>query len=184
MRCVVFLPLALFVAGPLIYVGCSGGITGDGFRNSPPTVRFVNTPPAGEVFFRNEVISWVGSDIDGRIIEFRYLVVLDDNIPSEMTVDQFAQTLPLDTNYADKFTVRVVTLDDPANSDVVAMSADFSDPVKTVVAQFVFLYAIDDKGDRSRVVFRSFGRINHHPETRLLPFLSPYVNVQFQQFGH
>ncbi len=182
-RCIIYLPLALFVTGPLIYVGCSGGVTGDGFRNSPPTVRFTNTPPADEVFTRNVVINWVGSDIDGRIVEYRYTVVLRDSVPAGMSPDQFAQTLPSDTNYANRWISRIVTLDDPANSDVVAMAADFDDPVKTIVEQSVFLYAIDDKGALSRVAYREFGRRNHHPETVLLPFLSPYVNVQMQQFG-
>lgn len=191
-RCVVYLPLAIFVAGPLIYVGCSGGVTGEGFRNSPPTVRYVNTPPAGSVFSRNELISWVGADIDGRVVEFRYVVVLRDSmfIPNGLTsaeenqfVDQFAQALPADLDYVNKWISRVVTLDDPANSDVVAMTADFDDPVKKVVEQSMFLYAIDDKGDISRVAIRQFGRRNHHPDTRLEPFLSPYVNVQSQQFA-
>ncbi|MFQ5607791.1 MAG: hypothetical protein ACE5GA_07570 [Candidatus Zixiibacteriota bacterium] len=182
-RCAIFSPLAFVVVGSLMYVGCSEGISGAGFRNAAPTVRFVNTPPAGSVFSRNEVISWVGSDVDGRIVEFRYVVVLEADIPSTMTVGDFAQSLPTDDNYQDKFIVRAVTLDDPANNDVVAMSADFDDPVRTVVSQYLFLYAVDDKGAFSSVAFRQFGRINHHPETRLEPFGLTFVNVTQQQFG-
>lgn len=175
--------LALILTA-LVYTGCSKGISGSGFQNSPPQARFVNVPPNGSTFSANPIISWIGSDIDGRVVEFRYVVVLSADImsvgatPTESEALAHARGMSLT-----EWTVRTVTLNDPANSDTAKMTADFVNPVRNIIQQYFFLYAVDDKGAFSPIVYRLFGRNDHYPETGIIPFLrEPYVNVQVRQF--
>lgn len=178
--------LALLALASIIYSGCAKGITGAQYQNSPPQVRFVNVPPDGSTFSANPIISWVGTDIDGRVVQFQYMVAIADIIPAAVP----GQPTPAEAYaYADtvspaSWIVREVTLEDPANQDTVRMSADFDDPVNVIVRQLVFLRAIDDKGSSSDIVYRTFGRNDHYPQTGISPFVSPYVNVLQTRLGH
>ena len=166
------------VALAVWFSGCSREITGE-WQNSPPEVRFVNIPPDGTVFSLNPVINWVGTDIDGRILEYQFVVVLETDIPGGMAPELYAASIPLA-----EWTVLNVSLDTTQTSATVRLAADLSDPVNTIVQQFVFLRAKDDDGAFSPIVYRLFGRKNHFPETRIQPFLvfPPYVNASFRSF--
>ncbi|MBN4076201.1 hypothetical protein JYT16_00635 [Gemmatimonas aurantiaca] len=178
--------LALLALASIMYTGCAKGITGDPYVNSLPLVRFVNVPPDSSTFSANPIVSWVGTDIDGRVEQFHYTVVKVGDVSPAATPGQptpgealaYAVGIPIED-----WTILMVTLDDPANKDTVRMSADFTDPVNVIVRQFVFLRAIDDQGASSEIVYRTFGRNDHYPQTGLKPFVSPYVSVSQSRFG-
>ncbi len=164
----------------VVYSGCSQGFSGDPLANARPEVRFVNVPPDASVFSANPIINWIGTDIDGRIIEFRYVVVRVDAIPVGMTPEAYA----LDSIPPSAWTIKTVTLDDPASRDTISLAADLANPVTVLVQQYVFLMAVDDKGATSPIIGRTFGRNDHFPETRLVPPFPPggaFVNVESQQ---
>ncbi len=176
-----FLVLALGLSG-VIYSGCSQGFSGDSLVNSRPQARFVNIPPDGSTFSANPTINWVGTDIDGRVVEFRYVVREMSKVPAGMTPEEYA----LDSIPFSEWIVKPVTLDDPASSDTVALSADFANPVTVFIQQYLFLVAVDDKGAISDVVYRLFGRNDHFPNTRVEPPFAPggaFVNVPQERFG-
>ena len=171
-RLLLFAPLALMLIAGLIYSGCATGISGNAYVNSPPKVRFVNVPPDGSTFSANPIVSWVGTDIDGRVTEYRYAVILTSEIESALGPNPSADAViawARDSSNAYRWKSLTVTLDDPANRDTVRLSADFQDPVNVVVQQYVFLEAYDDGGARSDMVYRIFGRNDHFPQTGIDP---------------
>ncbi len=170
------------VLSSIVYSGCSKGFSGDPLANSRPEVRFVNVPPDGSIFSANPIVNWIGTDIDGRIVEFRYVVALVSDVPAGMTPEEYAlSNIPFK-----EWTVKTVTLDDPASRDTVSLAADFANPVTVFIQQYMFLVAVDDKGAISSIVYRTFGRNDHFPDTRVAPIVAAggaFVNVVQQQFG-
>ncbi|MCP4631964.1 MAG: hypothetical protein GY855_03480, partial [candidate division Zixibacteria bacterium] len=63
--------------------------------------------------------------------------------------------------------------------------ADISDPVRTYVTSYVFLLAVDNKGERSDIVYRSFAKNNHFPNTSVdvRGYRDPYINAISERQG-
>jgi hypothetical protein len=134
----------------------------------------------------------VGQDIDGQVVMFRYVVLTENDIINNW---DDALTAPLEDSTIQRFvdddsglalfpdtlwTVLVVNPEegDPKTSNIVPMSAELSDPVNTLVRQFVFVQAYDEEGAGSLVAFRAFLRNDNPPDTRIIGFLGgPFINA-------
>jgi len=164
-----------FTIASVSFVGCEKKITGGAWVNTKPIVRMVNVPPDSSTFSTNPTIFWSGTDVDGRVIAYRYVVILASEIPGAL--DPVAYALNR-TNVPDSRWTRLdVTLTNPQSNVTVRLQADLNDPVRSIVRQYFFLQAVDDDGAYSSVVWRIFGRNAHFPETRLFNLaLDPYVN--------
>ncbi len=173
--------IAAVCVGVVAFSACTKKeITGDDWKNVPPTVRFVNIPPDSSSFSANPIIYWNGTDVDGRVVSYRYVVITKAEITaSGLTPEQYIVNKVAVPD--SRWTVLPVSLENPQASARVPLQADLSDPVRKVVQQYVFLQAKDDEGAYSQIVYRFYGRNAHFPETALTPFgLRPYINVQRQ----
>ena len=64
----------LLTVSAVILSGCTDTLKGDITANVPPTVYFVNIPPDSSSFSHNPEVYWFGTDPDGQIEYYRYLV--------------------------------------------------------------------------------------------------------------
>lgn len=148
-----------------VYVGCAPDRTGTAAANQRPFTDFTNTPPDSAHFSRNPDLTWYGTDIDGYISFFRYSVLVEsllvingnpvtpEEFVAQATDEQFGwDTLP-------------VTLDNPQSTATVRLYANVDFPVDSVVIQYVFLQAQDDRGAMSDIRWRMYTRNNNFPNT-------------------
>ncbi|MCP4633031.1 MAG: hypothetical protein GY855_08890 [candidate division Zixibacteria bacterium] len=171
-------PLILLITTAFM-TGCSElEIKGTAPSNQEPVVRFINVPNDSSEFSYNPVVYWTGDDIDGIITEYFYRVVLKDSITGT----------PVD--YANSITEPdSLWLVVEATSDTAFLYASFDPDI--YLEQYLFLCAQDDDGAYSDVVFKSFSRNNHAPNTYIetefglnlldLPYYSyPYLTDNFE----
>ena len=169
--------------------GCAKKLEGTAYDNQKPIVWFVNVPPENSQSSTNPIVNWIGQDRDGQIDFYRYIVVREDEIGEWMGMpDTWNPTSePLATNevqaYVDEYllpqvndtmwTVLLVRADstDPHTSNIIPMSAQIEDPVRTYVPQYVFVQAFDEQGLGSDVAFRRFLRNDNPPATRIQLFV-------------
>ncbi len=160
--------------------GCSKEIKGPERVNVPPTVKFVNIPVERARFSTDTTLYWIGNDIDGFIKMYRY-VVLDSSVvvDPEAFLGQDRTGFSGDTSQVTWNNIEV-TLNSTGTNAQVRMSADISDPVRKYVASYVFLQAIDNIGAKSEIVYRSYLKNNHFPNTQIgvNDINEPYINAK------
>ena len=148
-----------------VSMSCTKTLDGEFTPNQAPIVYFVNIPPEGEQFSRNPVVNWVGTDRDGLITAFYYHVVTVNEM-ANLEPSQYAEGL-VDSDWI------IMEIDprgpDPQTSNVVSMSANLTDPVRSYVDQYVFLKAVDEQGMYSEIIFRLFSRNDNPPTTQIWP---------------
>lgn len=158
--------------------GCSKEISGPPRVNQPPHVQFVNIPVEGTQFSADTSIYWYGTDVDGFIRYYRYAVV-ESSMVARLAGDDIVAFV---ANHPDSidWTVLEVTLQNPQTSARIKLKADSLDPVRSFVASYIILQAIDNLGAESEVAFRLFKKNNHFPETTIgfVTFHDPYVNAR------
>jgi hypothetical protein len=187
----VSLSLALILATSL-FTGCSDKLSGDIKDNQRPIAYFVNIPPGPQYdtlslsplvidtvftrFSRNPFLYWYGTDIDGQIDYFRYVVVTEPEM-SLRTPEEMAAILETDSmawNYLDVSATEA----DPHTTEIVKLRANSLDPVNTYLVQYVFLQAFDEQGLGSIIKYRGFSR-NDSPPAVGIDFIDidvPYIN--------
>jgi hypothetical protein len=144
-----------------LLIGCSLKKKGTAYENIPPLVFFANIPNDSASLGYNPVAAWYGTDIDGYIIEFQYVVVKESDLGGVSPAD-FAQ------NFPDTITDWIVV---EGTRDTIQLYADTSASV--YIKQYLFLRAKDDDQTFSSIKFRTFSRNNHPPATEgwyLLPY--------------
>jgi len=189
----VFLALGCLVIPALFFGGCSKNLEGDVYANEKPIVWFVNVPPENARSSVNPIVNWMGQDRDGQIDFYRYIVVREDEMMDSLGLDSSlteAQAQSFVDNYLvnmhdSLWTVLLVRADstDPHTSNIIPMSAEMSDPVRTYVPQFVFVQVFDEEGLGSDIVFRRFLRNDNPPTTRIVSFIEgvPFINSVLRQ---
>jgi len=192
---VLILVLGLLALSACFMGGCAKKLEGTVYDNEKPIVWFVNVPPEDSRSSVNPIINWYGQDRDGQIDFYRYIVVREDIMGDSLgkPVDWNPTTEPLSPAEIQAFvdnylvgmsdtlwTVLLVRADstDPHTSNIVPMSAQMDDPVRTFVPQFVFVQAFDEEGLGSDIVFRRFLRNDNPPATRIVAFIEgvPFIN--------
>jgi hypothetical protein len=178
----------------MFFGGCSKSLEGETDANQKPVVWFVNVPPENSQSSVNPIINWYGQDVDGQIDYYRYTVVREDDMGAALGKTNWnPQTEPLtETELAtyvashlgdlpdSLWTVLLVRADstDPHTSNVIPMSAEMEDPVRTFVPQYVFVQAFDEEGLGSDMAYRRFLRNDNPPGTRIVAFIEgvPFIN--------
>lgn len=147
----------------LAAVGCDR-VTGDKTPNRPPEVYFVNVPPDGHQTSFDPVVYWVGTDIDGTIAMYRYIVVREDEMGGVTDPADYVATV-LSTRPASDWTYLDVPPEDPQTTNIIPMSANLNDPIASYIGQYVFLQAYDDLGAASPIIWKLFYRNDNPPNT-------------------
>jgi len=138
--------------------------------NISPQVFFTNVPPESIKFSINPRIYWYGTDKDGYIIAYQY-VVIRDNVSElwgglEATKDSLkgirADSLSWTNGTAQLGIFGVHVTSDRGHQRDVRMYAEM-DP-KDSTAQHLFLRAVDNVGGISEIKTRMYWRNNHPPE--------------------
>jgi hypothetical protein len=146
---------------------CSTKTTGIEPPPEPPVVQIVNIPPNNSHFTTNPVIYWYGTDVDGYIVSYEYLVEREDTLAHHSVDVNDSSAL---VNYAASvqtgWTVVPVnqTEGNPTRQTVRLYAGQ--DPNDTV-AQVFFVRAVDDDAMRSNIDFRVYSRNNHPPDTKV-----------------
>jgi hypothetical protein len=67
---------------------------------------------------------------------------------------------------------------DPHTSNIIPLSAEMNDPVRTFVPQYVFVQAFDEEKLGSDIAFRRFLRNDNPPNTRIIAHIAgvPFIN--------
>ena len=180
-------PILLLVTGIvlsswlLLLPGCSDRIYGDQIPNEKPVVYFVNIPPDGNKVSVNPVVHWVGTDSDGLVTSFRYIVVTEEEMGG-VEPDVYAATVLPGVPSSD-WVYLEVTVDDPQTTNIVTASADLEDPVATYVRQYIFVQAFDDQGLASDIVFRLVLRNDFPPDTDISGINTERTHINDEQPG-
>lgn len=188
------LALMILILSSLYLSSCSDRISGTQTANRPPLVYFVNIPPDGHKESYNDVVHWVGTDYDGQVVLFRYVVVKASYIDTAAgeTPQTFAQNLKSMSKEVTSFvidsdtllwTFLPVTVDNPQTSQIVPMSASLTNPVLEYVPQYVFLQAFDNLGTSSEVVFKLILRNDYPPDTRIIGIDAAREYINAKQAG-
>lgn len=151
----------------LVIAGCSKKTIGDIPVNEPPVVNIVNIPPNQSYFTQNPEIFWYGTDIDGYIVAYEYLVVRVDTLQS-LGIDPFNATdlrSFADSTHRPWNTIVVADAEGSPTRQRIKLYAD-EDP-NVAVEQAFFVRAVDDDSSRSEVDFRLYSRSNNPPDTKI-----------------
>jgi hypothetical protein len=192
--------LAAGAASLLCFGGCTKDIEGNQVTNERPSVWFVNVPPEGSKASINPIINWVGSDRDGQIDFFRYIVIREDYVADSLGLGEGFNPLvtPLTSTQVQTFVDDILTgipdtlwtylqvetsIANPQTSNIIPMQAEITSPVLVYVPQFVFVQAFDEAGLGSDVAFRRFLRNDNPPQTRIRtnPAGAPFINAPSSQ---
>lgn len=141
---VIFIGIALFSLN-----GCgtfTGDIDGEIDINLSPEVEFANIPADGDTFSFAPVVYWKGRDADGFVEKFMYADI----------VDPTAIANPL---YFIDFIPEDAWVETEATSDTVFLLTESGEITKHIF----YLKCIDDLGEESEVIYRTFNRSNHAP---------------------
>ncbi|MDX9857099.1 MAG: hypothetical protein RBT76_04875 [candidate division Zixibacteria bacterium] len=159
----------------LAAVGCDR-LTGEKTPNRAPDVYFVNVPPDGHQTSFDPVVYWVGTDIDGTISMYRYIVVREDEMGGTTDPAVYAQTV-LPNRPESDWTYLDVPPEDPQTTNIIPMSANLNDPISSYVGQYVFLQAFDDMGAHSPIIWKLFLRNDNPPNTNISITDQVYINA-------
>ncbi len=162
------LPTLLIVLFAAHLSGCaSEQLAGSLSDNQPPTVWLTIAPPEGSTVDYTVHLFWGGFDPDGDIAFYEYVI----------SNNQTGVFDPADTTGADKWH-RVNTRDSlfRFTADVIADSSiinqDDLKPFEFIRPHTFFIRAVDDRGARSKPVYRSFTARNLSPMVAILTPLS------------
>jgi len=166
--------ISTLLLGLYFFGGSCDRLNYDYRQNQAPKVYFVNIPTEDSKFSSDTTIYWYGTDVDGFIDMYRYAVVPESDVGGDVVTylqSTDAETYPWDT--VD------VTRDDPGTGDEIKLSANISDPVREYRKSYIFLQAIDNLGMKSDIIYRSFQKNSHYPNTYISAqdVTDPYVNA-------
>lgn len=141
------------ISGIAILAGCpSSELGGVRTANVPPWVKWSNTPQDLQQHSANPELFWFGSDEDGQIIGYEYVVLLEEDVDAQGGIDQIVSDFPesIEWNSLGEATEAVIPL---------FASEDTSE----YVDQYVFLRCVDDKDTYSEIISLFLSRNNHPP---------------------
>jgi len=165
--------IAIFSLCLLILSGC-GKLERKGTppTNIPPKVYFADIPPEGLYVSTNPKIYWFGTDVDGFVLAYQYAVMVADSVVSAGGLEKVKNDLhaiPSDSiSWMNQTTlmniIGVHLWSEPGGHQRNVMMFAEMDPT-IYTPQYLFVRAVDNKGDVSdSVIHRLFYRNNHAPE--------------------
>ena len=192
----------------LTALGLDCNVKGTRPSNIPPEIKFANIPADGTSFTTQPVVNWFGKDVDGFVDKYQFVIFKASQI---QLLGYQADTTGLDPDWVvdmkavptsswldslDRIGVNLTNLGEDAvepvelktnggagqTSSKVKLFA--SEDTTEVILQFLFLRAVDNQEASSEVIYRTFSRSNHPPNTSIVDFDSIeryYTQDQFTQ---
>ncbi|MCK4858792.1 MAG: hypothetical protein KAT58_12530 [candidate division Zixibacteria bacterium] len=166
---VLVLVASLLVSALVFFSSCSTKTGGTDPENKPPVVTIVNVPPDLSHFTGNPEIFWFGTDKDGYIIAYEYIVIRADTLTAHGLIVSDEDSAAL-VDYADTCgfpwtTVSVGQMESNPTRQTIRLYAE-SDPSDSVFQVF-FVRAMDDDSARSNIDYRVYSRSNNPPDTEI-----------------
>ena len=161
--------------------GCSDRVQGEKVANAKPQVYFVNIPPDGQKVSVNPVVFWVGTDGDGLIMQYRYVVVPTDEMGG-MGPDEYSAVVLANADES-IWTYLDVSVDTPRTTNEIPAQASLEDPVNRYIPQYIFVQAIDDQGMGSDIIFRLILRNDYPPDTEIRGVDPNRIYINDEQAG-
>ncbi len=141
------------ISGIAILAGCpSSELGGVRIDNVSPWVEWSNTPQDLQQHSANPKLFWFGSDGDGQIIDYEYVVLLEEDVDTGGGIDQMASDFPESIEWTSLGNITEAVIPLFASTD----TAEYVD-------QYVFLRCIDDKDTYSEIIYLFLSRNNHPP---------------------
>jgi hypothetical protein len=136
-------------------------------ENENPQIFFANIPTDSSMFSANPTVYWYGTDVDGWIERYQYVVVKESTTATHGGPDGFiTDVLQNMTVAAWRDSLRALgyfAKDTSITQDKIRMYATYN-PNDTT-RQYLFVRAVDDDNFTSLIIYRFFLRKNHPPET-------------------
>jgi hypothetical protein len=150
----ILLLLGAGICGIAILAGCpSSELGGVLTTNLSPWVEWSDTPQDSMQHSANPLLKWFGGDEDGQVIDYQYVVLLEEDIDTYGGLNQILSDFPDSIEW---FSLGVIT------KAVIPLFA--SEDTSEFIDQFVFLRCLDD-GDTYSEIRSLFLSRNNHPPT-------------------
>jgi len=189
---VLVISYGLVLTGLLITsLGLKCNIQGTRPGNINPVIKFANIPEDGTTFTSQPVVYWFGKDVDGFVAKYQYIVFKASQIQllgygvDSLGVDtdfvNFLESIP-DSFWIVDLTKWGKTLDSlgeevivPVELVTIVGAGQTNDEIQlfasanpnVIILQFLFLRAVDNVSATSNVIYRTFSRTNHPPNSKI-----------------
>jgi hypothetical protein len=159
----------------LILAGCpSTDLSGVHKGNLSPWVDWAQVRQDSLAHSSNPVLKWFGSDRDGQVVDYQYVVSLKD------TVDAYGGAATMAANFPQ--TIEWTSLGEVTSSTIPLFA---SEDTSEYVEQYVFLKCLDDSGAYSAIIYLFLSRNNHPPTcTVTVPTVPRWCLPDTNQFWH
>lgn len=146
-----FLVTGIF--GIAILTGCpSSELEGVRIENLPPWVKWSAVPQDSMQHSANPFLQWYGADGDGQVIDYQYVVLLEED------VDTYGGAAEIVSDFPDS--IAWISL---GNITETVVSLFASEDTAVYVDQYVFLRCLDDFDAYSDIIYVFLSRNNHPP---------------------
>jgi len=150
-KIILFLVAGIF--GIAILAGCpSSELGGVRTANLSPWVEWSNTPQDSMQHSANPLLKWFGGDKDGQVIDYHYVVLLEEDVDSYGGINQVVSDFP-----------ELIEWDSLGNITEAVIPLFASEDTSEFVDQYVFLRCMDDSDAYSAIIYVFLSRNNHPP---------------------
>ncbi len=147
------LVLAAALLAVTVLPGCDPHkLEGTPIDNQPPTIYWAYVPQDSLAHSSNPFLQWFSTDGDGQVIDYQYVVLLEEDVDAYGGINQIVSDFPESIEW---ISIGNVT------SAVIPLYA--SEDTSEFVDQFVFLKCLDDSDIYSEIIYLFLSRNNHPP---------------------
>jgi hypothetical protein len=149
--------LMLVLAAALLTLAVLSGcdpykVEGNRIENLPPTISWAFVPQDSMAHSANPLLKWFGLDGDGQVIDYQYVVLLEEEVETYGGINQIVSDFPDSIEWISLGNI---------TSAVIPLYA--SEDTSEYVDQFVFLRCLDDSDAYSEIIYLFLSRNNHPP---------------------
>ncbi|MEE8417720.1 MAG: hypothetical protein V3S06_03565, partial [candidate division Zixibacteria bacterium] len=142
------------ICGIAILAGCpSSELGGVRTANISPWVKWSVTPQDSMQHSANPLLKWYGADEDGQVIDYQYVVLLEEDVDTYGGINQILSDFPESIEW---FSLGIIKTE-----AIIPLFA--SEDTSEFVDQFVFLRSQDDSDAYSEIKYLFLSRNNHAP---------------------
>jgi hypothetical protein len=152
---ILLLILGASVAALVVFQGCDPyKLEGTRVGNNAPTMQWADVPQDSMAHSSNPTLQWYGTDNDGQVMDYQFVVLLKETVDSYGGPAEMAADFPSEIEWTSLGTVTSAVIPLFASED----TAEF-------VEQYVFMRCMDDNEPPafSGIIYLFLSRNNHPP---------------------